>query len=121
MRRYLAVPLPLLAAGIAVPSAEAFRAPTKFERRTLAVYVENKPARCLNFRVSTVDSSYASITINRRHCRLKGYGGVTIVRRRGSVWRQRHASVACPPEAPTYIPRTVWRDLRGPFCPRRSL
>jgi hypothetical protein len=78
-----------LAATVAVPAANARRAPTATERAALA-QAGKVPRRCLRIHVATVRAGWASVSFHGGHaCARYASNGVAVWRRRDDVWRFR--------------------------------
>jgi hypothetical protein len=106
-----------LVALTAPVAAQANRAPTKTERARIA-RAADAPARCLLTYVSTVDSRWASITVDHdagRACQRLG-DGTQFYRRSGKRYVSQAGSSDCT--RPRVVPLRIWRDLKPYYCQR---
>src|SRR4051812_33391846 len=114
MTRHSLTAAMLVTVATAMPThtAVASRAPSATERAAIAQFFQ-APRRCLRIRVATVRRGWASATYRtpiRASCMRYVANGITVLRRRDDVWRQRWAgsSWSCPiPE----VPEDVRKDL----------
>jgi hypothetical protein len=120
MRRAL-VPVVLITSALAVPAANASKAPTRTQRQQIAAFAK-APASCLKIRIASSTNRYGSVTFNgakysTANCARYATNGITIVRRSNGKWRQRWAGSDCTDGRPRgRVPVEVWRDLTRSYC-----
>jgi hypothetical protein len=103
----------LVLGGLAVSPATASRTPKATEKAALAQAMKT-PRRCLKIRVATVRRGWASVRLHSPlpdSCMKYAADGVSVMRRRDDVWRQRFAgsSWSCPIPR---VPEDIRKDLK---------